>query len=92
MIHGGAIQVASGELRGARASGVGVGEDEEKLVGPARLVQGSVGTGDVDGTRSISEETGSVVNERFSAVHGAVSVVINALADPASECIVLILH
>ena len=62
------------------------------MIGPASLIQRSVGTGDVDGTCGIGEKTGAVVDEGFSSVHGPVSGVVNRFADAASECIVLILH
>ena len=62
------------------------------MIGPACLIQRSVRTGNVDRTCGIGKQTGSVVDEGFSAVHCAVSVVIDRLADAASEGIVLILH
>ena len=102
LIDGGAIQVARGELREAGAVGVGIGEAEDHLIGPASLIQRSVGTSDVDmcvGSRRAHalplaqrQQTGSVVDERFSSIHCPVSGVVNRFADAASECIVLILH
>ena len=38
------------------------------------------------------QQTGSVVDEGFSAVHCAVSGVVNRFADAASQGIILILH
>ncbi len=46
----------------------------------------------MDRTCGIGEQTGSVVDEGFSAVHVVVSCIVNAFADAAAEGIVLILH
>ena len=83
LIDGGAVEVAGGEYRRLRTIGVSIGEAEDHLIGPASLIQRSVGTRDVDmcvGSRRAHalplaqrQQTGSVVDEGFSAVHCAVS-------------------
>jgi len=84
------LDIVSGEQWILR--NVGIGEVEDHLIRPASLIEGSVGTSDVDRTCGIGAQTCSVVDEGFSAIHCAVSGIINALADAAPEGIVLIMH